>query len=60
MDSDMKEQVKELALDGLYTDGSHHKQWYLEEIIKAIGFDLEEQRAYAMQQDCDWEPGTAP
>lgn len=26
-----------LADEGLYCDGEHHKQWYLEEIIKALG-----------------------
>ena len=31
----------ELAYDGLYIDGGHHKQWYLEQIILALGGSLE-------------------
>jgi NAD(P)H-dependent FMN reductase len=27
------------ALDGLYTDGAHHKQWHLEQTIRALGID---------------------
>jgi hypothetical protein len=30
------EEIKELARSGIITDGSHHKQWYLEEILKII------------------------
>ena len=38
------EKAKELATNGLQTDGGHHKQWYLEEILKALDVDLEELR----------------
>lgn len=31
------ESVTTLALAGLRTDGSHHKQWYLEEILRVAG-----------------------
>jgi len=31
----------ELALHALTTDGAHHKQWYLERIVEALGIDLE-------------------
>jgi len=33
----MIDDVQQLATDALYTDGGHHKQWYLEEILEAIG-----------------------
>ena len=33
----------ELALEGLTIDGAHHKQWYLEEIVKALGCDVPEE-----------------
>lgn len=33
--------IKKLVLDGLYTDGSRYKQWFLEEIGKAIGIAKE-------------------
>lgn len=42
----------ELANEGLHIDGAHHKQWYLEEILKALGADLPSEEEY--------EPGIAP
>jgi len=42
----------ELARDGLHIDGAHHKQWYLEEILKSLGEDLPSEEEY--------EPGIAP
>jgi len=47
------EEIRKLALEGLDCDGSHHKQWYLEEILKIVipGIILEE-------LDCD--RGRAP
>ena len=30
-----------LTGEGLRTDGGHHKQWYLEEIAKKLGIDIE-------------------
>ena len=35
VDEQAVSQARELAIEGLQTDGGHHKQWYLEEI--AIG-----------------------
>lgn len=32
------EEIKNLVVDGLSTDGGHHKQWYLEEILKKLGY----------------------
>jgi hypothetical protein len=29
-----------LALAGLRVDGEHHKQWYLEMVLKELGVDL--------------------
>lgn len=38
------EQIIGLATDGLLTDGSHHKQWYLEQILEVCGIDLKKLR----------------
>ncbi len=54
------EKIKELAIDGLLTDGGHHKQWYLEKIIVELGFDLEKIREKLNEEDYDWEKGIAP
>lgn len=54
------EKAKELAIDGLMTDGGWHKQWYLEEIIKALGYDLNEIRKQEQENGYDWDDGIVP
>jgi hypothetical protein len=54
------EKVKELATNGLLTDGGHHKQWYLEEILKALDVNLDELKKELNSEDYDWEPGIPP
>jgi hypothetical protein len=51
----------DLAIDGLLTDGAHHKQWYLEQIFVTISeLRLKDLRVWLQEQDCDWEDGIAP
>lgn len=50
----------ELALEGLHVDGAHHKQWYLEQILKRLGVDLEKEYELASDIDEEWERGIAP
>lgn len=45
--------LEELVLAGLSFDGSHHKQWFLEEIAKLLGYDEE-------YLDKNFERGIAP
>jgi len=54
------EKARELAISGLLTDGSHHKQWYLERILEALGVNLKELRMILGVEDYDWEEGVAP
>lgn len=56
----MIEDVKELAIDGLMTDGGHHKQWFLEQILLRLGFDLDEIDRELSESDYMWERGIAP
>jgi len=35
------ETIKGIVIAGLCTDDGHHKQWYLEQILIRLGFDLE-------------------
>ena len=49
-----------LAMDGLCTDGEHHKQWYLEQILKALGVNLKELNTKMQEDDYAWESGIAP
>ena len=51
------EKVKDLAIDGLFTDGAHHKQWYLEQILETLGINKIKNgiREYAA---CRFAPGS--
>lgn len=59
-EADLIEKVTDLALDGLFTDGGHHKQWYLERILETLGIDLEWLAEAVKSVDGEWEPGIAP
>lgn len=51
----------DLCVGALYTDGAHHKQWYLEQILKVLGFDLDVIRAEQVAADYgEWEEGIVP
>lgn len=52
----MTDTIKDLCLAGLYTDGAHHKQWYLEQILMLVGFDLKS----LQRQDYAWDEGIPP
>jgi deoxyribodipyrimidine photolyase len=54
------EKAIDLATDGLLRDGGHHKQWFLEEILKALDVDLDQLRKDLLANDYDWEEGIAP
>lgn len=43
--------ISDLAVEGLLTDGGHHKQWYIEQMLKALGFDVDElEKKYAFER----------
>jgi hypothetical protein len=50
----------ELAIRGLGTDEAHHKQWYLEQILEALGMNLGTLRLEAKELGWPWESGIAP
>lgn len=50
----------DFLLDGLLTDGAHHKQWYIEQALLALNIDLKTIAAELALGDCAWEPGIAP
>ena len=54
------QKIEEWATAGLLTEGGHHKQYCLEQILVALGIDLEKLRAELLEDDYDWEPGIAP
>jgi hypothetical protein len=57
---DVITKTMDLALDGLFTDGAHHKQWYLEQILTMLGFDLDHLAEELEPLGYEWEPGIAP
>ncbi len=44
-------EIERMFDKALSTDGAHHKQWYLQQIAKMLGFDFDK---------CDYEKGIAP
>ncbi len=54
------DEIKELAISGLLTDGGHHKQWFLEEILKKLGINLTDLKETLEKEDYSWEPGIVP
>jgi len=50
-----KKAIFELVIDALQTEGGNHKQWYLEEILKVLGFNPDE-----MRDSPNWEEGIPP
>jgi len=55
------EKAIQWAVYGLTTDGSHHKQWFLEQILIALGVDLDEPREWLEEDGYGgWEQGIAP
>lgn len=49
-----EDQIELLVKEALCTDGAHHKQWYLEQILKLMGW-TEKDLSYRY-----WEEGIAP
>ena len=60
MEKKVKKTIKELAISGLLTDGEHHKQWYLEQILTALGYNLDDLRKEKNEKGYDWDIGIAP
>lgn len=53
------------GVSGLLTDGAHHKQWIIEEMLKALGVNLDILREELNEPDengdyYDWEEGCPP
>ena len=55
-----QDKVIALAISGLLKNGEWHKQWYLEEILKASGKNLAELRKKLYSQGYDWDNGIVP
>ena len=60
MDDSMEDKTLDLIISGLLTDGGHHKQWFLEQLLIKLGQDTEQVKADLLKEDYEWEPGIAP
>ena len=49
--------LKEMLIDALRTEGEHHKQWYLEQILRAI---IGGRQADDIKTLAQWEEGKSP
>jgi len=58
---DASKKAAELAMEGLFIDGGHHKQWYLEQIARILlGDEFEKQVSALAEEGYEYEPGIAP
>jgi len=55
-----KEKAIQLAISGLGIDGSHHKQWHLEQILITLGVDLTALKEDMERDGYSWDSGIAP
>ena len=56
-----QENIKEFIIEGLLTDGGHHKQWFLEKILSQyLAHNLDQIRKELQDEGFEWEPGIAP
>ena len=55
---DTLRRIRNCLIDGLRTDGAHHKQWYLERALYLTSTNCDEDNIIATL--ADWEPGIAP
>jgi len=58
--TELKEIIANLCLRALYTDGGQHKQWYLEQILKAVTSPETLDIFRYIKDMGDWEDGVAP
>lgn len=49
-----------VVLDALVTDGGHHKQWYLDQILRKLIGQKEYEDLRGDKDYGDWELGVAP
>ena len=54
-----QEKAAQWAVYGLFTDGGHRKQWFLEQVLVALDVDLADV-IIQFEEDGEWEPGIAP
>tara|TARA_Y100000310_G_scaffold308553_1_gene351780 strand:+ start:8550 stop:8771 length:222 start_codon:yes stop_codon:yes gene_type:complete len=54
------EKACQFAVHGLLTDGGHHKQWILEQVLMALGQDLDQVREQLGEDGYDWQDGIPP
>lgn len=54
MDEELKEKIINLSVEGLCCDGGHHKQYYLEEILKLV---THEHDFIELKDLNEWEEG---
>jgi hypothetical protein len=57
---DGPEKAALLAVNGLMTDGGHHKQWFLARILEALGVSVPDVRESLNAMGYDFDDGIAP
>jgi len=52
--TDSRDEVVKLLIEGLITDGSHHKQYYLEKAFRSL---CEDEYVDQAKEEFQWEAG---
>lgn len=52
--------ITSIIKEALMTDGAHHKQWYLDQLLRKLIDEKEYDKLYGDSKDGEWEQGIAP
>jgi len=54
--------IEDILINGLFMDGGWHKQWYIEQALIKLGFDINKYYEKCLQDEeyGGWEIGIAP
>ncbi|MBA7492436.1 hypothetical protein ES702_02986 [subsurface metagenome] len=58
--SDFLEKIKELCIEGNLNDGAHHKDWYFEQILIKLGYNLPKLKKDIENEGYEWNDGIPP
>lgn len=52
--------IEDIIVDALNTDGSHHKQWYLDQLLRKVIAEKEYKRLSMDSEYGGWDLGIIP
>ena len=55
-----RKSVKDIIVEGLLVNEAHHKQWYFEQLLIRLGFDIKKLKEEVQKDGYNWEDGIPP